>query len=75
MSGALPFSRKHPLSCWFSSMLVVFAGSLLANALMGEPTVSPCKNNNQLLLATAVWLDFLVSRHDSDCQFENLIPS
>ncbi len=53
--GALTFSRKHPLSCWFSSMVVIFSGSLLANALMGEPALSPFKNNSALLLATAAW--------------------
>ena len=36
-------------------MVVIFAGSLLANLIMGEPMLSPFKNNNQLLLATAVW--------------------
>ena len=36
-------------------MMVIFAGSLLANLIMGEPMLSPFKNNNQLLLATAVW--------------------
>ena len=55
LSGAIPFSRKHPLSCWVSSMCVIFAGSLLANLVMGEPMLSPLKNNNQLVLATAVW--------------------
>lgn len=55
LAGAVQFSRKHPLSCWVSSMTVIFAGSILANLLMGEPVLSPFKNNNALLLATAVW--------------------
>ena len=54
-SNAIAFSRKHPLSCWFSSMLVIFGGSILANLLMGEPVLSAFKNNHQVLLATGVW--------------------
>jgi len=54
-SGAIAFSRKHPLALWFSSMMSIFAGSILANFLLGEPSLTPFKNNNQLLLATAVW--------------------
>ena len=54
-AGSLPFSRKHPLSLWVSSMLVVFSGGILANLLLGEPVLAPLKNNNQLLLSTIVW--------------------
>ena len=36
-------------------MLTIFAGSFLANLMLGEPCLTPFKNNNQLLLATAVW--------------------
>ena len=55
LPGSLPFSRKHPLSLWVSSMLVIFAGGILANLLLGEPVLAPLKNNNQLLLSTIVW--------------------
>ncbi len=55
VSGALQFSRKQPLALWFSAMMSIFAGSILANFLLGEPALTPFKNNNQLLLATAVW--------------------
>uniref|UniRef100_A0A915P1Z5 Trimeric intracellular cation channel type B n=1 Tax=Meloidogyne floridensis TaxID=298350 RepID=A0A915P1Z5_9BILA len=34
------FSRRHPLSCWLSSMVVCFAGSFLANFLLGEPVIA-----------------------------------
>jgi len=54
-SGAIQFSRKHPLSCWLSTMLVIFGGSFLANLALGEPCLTPFKNNNQLVIATAVW--------------------
>lgn len=32
-SGAHAFSRKHPLACWMSTMLVVFAGGMVASAV------------------------------------------
>jgi hypothetical protein len=35
-TGAHAFSRKHPLACWLSTMLVVFAGGMVAAALLGE---------------------------------------
>ena len=54
-AAGLAFSRKHPLSLWLSSMLVIFSGSVVANALMGEPILTPFKNNNAIFLATAVW--------------------
>jgi len=54
-TGALAFSRKHPISCWLSTMLVVFAGGMLSAALLGEPPLAPLKNTQQLLIATAVW--------------------
>lgn len=53
--GAQAFSRKHPLSCWLSYMLVVFAGGMVANGLLAEPILAPLKNTAQVLVATAVW--------------------
>lgn len=53
--GATLFSRKHPLSCWLSSMMMCFAGSFLANFLMGEPILVPFKHHDDILLATVVW--------------------
>ncbi|KAK7586138.1 hypothetical protein V9T40_004014 [Parthenolecanium corni] len=53
--GGHAFSRKHPLSCWLSTMLVVFAGGMVANGLLGEPMLAPLKNNQQILIATAAW--------------------
>lgn len=54
-AGAQQFSRKHPLSCWLSTMLVVFAGGMLCNGLLGEPILAPLKNTQQLMVATVVW--------------------
>lgn len=49
------FSRKHPLACWLSTMLVIFSGGMVANGLLGEPILAPLKNTPQLLIGTAVW--------------------
>lgn len=53
--GAQAFSRKHPLACWLSTMLVIFAGGMVANGLLGEPILAPLKNSPQLYVATVVW--------------------
>lgn len=44
------FSRRHPLSCWLSSMVVCFAGSFLVNFLLGEPVVAIFKKHDDILL-------------------------
>lgn len=54
-AGALGFSRKHPLACWLSTMLMIFSGGMVANGLLGEPILAPLKNSPQLLVGTAVW--------------------
>ncbi|EGI59040.1 Trimeric intracellular cation channel type B [Acromyrmex echinatior] len=54
-TGAQAFSRKHPLSCWLSTMLSVFASSMLCNGLLGEPILAPLKNTPQVVVATIVW--------------------
>lgn len=54
-SGALTFSRKHPLACWLSTMLVTFAGGMVANGLLGEPILAPLKDTQQLYIATVLW--------------------
>ncbi|XP_026493838.1 trimeric intracellular cation channel type 1B.1 [Vanessa tameamea] len=54
-AGAQAFSRKHPLSCWLSTMLVIFAGGMVANGLLGEPILAPLKNTPQLVIGTVTW--------------------
>jgi len=54
------FSRRHPLSCWLSSMVVCFAGSFLANFLLGEPVIAVFKKQEDILL---VFIYFLISRN------------
>lgn len=63
-TGASLFSRKHPLSCWLSSMLMCFAGSFLANFLLGEPIIAPFKRQDNILLATLVWYFVFYSPFD-----------
>merc|ERR1712180_400036 len=63
-AGSLPFSRKHPLSNWLSSMISIFAGGLICNWLLGEPILGALKNNQQLMVATAVWYLIFYSPFD-----------
>uniref|UniRef100_A0A183BU17 Uncharacterized protein n=1 Tax=Globodera pallida TaxID=36090 RepID=A0A183BU17_GLOPA len=55
-SNFAAFSRRHPFSCWLSSMVVCFAGSFLANFLLGEPLVAVFRRQEDILLATLVCL-------------------
>merc|ERR1712156_1065815 len=73
-NGSLPFSRKHPLALWVSSMLVIFAGGILANLLLGEPVLAPLKNNNQLLRSTIVWYLIFYSPFDVGYKFFKFLP-
>ncbi|GAB6031646.1 hypothetical protein CHUAL_009406 [Chamberlinius hualienensis] len=62
--GAHLFSRKHPFSCWLSSMLSIFAGAILSSFLLGEPILANFKTPNSLILATAVWYLIFYSPFD-----------
>ncbi|XP_037556900.1 trimeric intracellular cation channel type 1B.1 [Dermacentor silvarum] len=63
-AGSQLFSRKHPMSCWISSMFSIFAGGILSAFLLGEPVLGALKNNQQILLATAVWYAIFYSPFD-----------
>ncbi|KAL8589016.1 hypothetical protein ACOMHN_047997 [Nucella lapillus] len=52
---SLPFQRKHPLSSWLATMLICFAGSIIANLLLGEPLLSPFKDHRAVVTASIVW--------------------
>ncbi|XP_045131626.1 trimeric intracellular cation channel type 1B.1-like isoform X1 [Portunus trituberculatus] len=73
-TGSLPFSRKHPLANWLSTMLTIFAGGLLTNFLLGEPVLGALKNNQQLLLATAVWYVIFYSPFDIGYKIAKFLP-
>ncbi|KAI6227824.1 hypothetical protein M3Y95_00557400 [Aphelenchoides besseyi] len=68
------FSRRHPLSCWLSSMVVCFAGSFLANFLLGEPIIATFKKHDDLLMATAVWYLVFYSPFDLFYKITKLFP-
>jgi len=73
-SGSQLFSRKHPLSLWASSMLVIFSGGLLANLVLGEPVLAPLKANNQIFLSTVVWYLIFYSPFDVGYKFFKFLP-
>ena len=51
----ISFQRKHPLCSWFASMLVCFAGGIIANLLLGEPIIAPFKDHRALITASIIW--------------------
>lgn len=62
------FPRRHPFSCWLSSMLMCFSGSILTNFLLGESPIKDFLQHQHLLLATICWylvfyspIDFVAS--------------
>lgn len=68
------FLRKHPLACWLSTMLVVFAGGMVASALLGEPILGPLKNTPQLLVATACWYIVFYTPFDIGYKVSKFLP-
>lgn len=72
--GAQAFSRKHPMSCWLSTMLMVFAGGMLANGLLGEPILAPLKNTPQLVVATIAWYIVFYTPFDIGYKVAKFLP-
>ncbi|CAG4986865.1 unnamed protein product [Colias eurytheme] len=73
-SGAQAFSRKHPLSCWLSTMLVIFAGGMVANGLLGEPILAPLKNTPQLVIGTITWYVVFYTPFDVGYKVAKFLP-
>ncbi|KPJ12451.1 Trimeric intracellular cation channel type B [Papilio machaon] len=73
-SGAQAFSRKHPLACWLSTMLVIFAGGMVANGLLGEPVLAPLKNTPQLLIGTVTWYFVFYTPFDVGYKVAKFLP-
>ncbi|KYM82692.1 Trimeric intracellular cation channel type B [Trachymyrmex septentrionalis] len=73
-TGAQAFSRKHPLSCWLSTMLSVFASSMLCNGLLGEPILAPLKNTPQVVVATIVWYVIFYTPFDIGYKIAKFLP-
>nr|KAG5711713.1 hypothetical protein BaRGS_023477 [Batillaria attramentaria] len=68
------FQRKHPLSSWLSSMLVCFAGSFIANFLLGEPVITPFKDQRALATASIIWYVVNYSPFDMVYKLCKLLP-
>jgi len=51
----LPFSRSNPLATWLATMTASFAGSMIANPLLGKPILGALSNEYNVILATLVW--------------------
>ncbi|XP_065364891.1 trimeric intracellular cation channel type 1B.1 [Calliphora vicina] len=73
-SNAQAFSRKHPLACWLSTMLVIFSGAMVANGLLGEPILSPLKNTPQLMVGTVVWYMVFYTPFDIGYKVAKFLP-
>ncbi|XP_029408999.2 trimeric intracellular cation channel type 1B.1 [Bactrocera dorsalis] len=73
-SNAQSFSRKHPLACWLSTMLVIFSGGMVANALLGEPILAPLKNTPQLFVGTVVWYLVFYTPFDIGYKIGKFLP-
>ncbi|XP_060563963.1 trimeric intracellular cation channel type 1B.1-like [Ruditapes philippinarum] len=73
-AGTQPFYRRHPLSTWLSSMLLCFAGSIIANILLGEPAITPFKDHRSVLTSTAVWYLVFYSPFDVVYKLARLLP-
>ncbi|CAG9124080.1 hypothetical protein JYU34_014293 [Plutella xylostella] len=73
-AGANGFSRKHPLACWLSTMLVIFAGGMVVNGLLGEPVLAPLKNTPQLLIGTVTWYIVFYTPFDVGYKVAKFLP-
>ncbi|CAB55030.2 Trimeric intracellular cation channel type 1B.1 [Caenorhabditis elegans] len=73
-SAASIFSRKHPLSCWLSSMLMCFADAFLANFLLGEPVIAPFKRHDDIILATIIWYLVFYAPFDGIYKIAKITP-
>jgi len=54
-SGNVQFSRRHPFASWFATMIMCFAGNILASFLLGDSILSTLQEVNDILLATFCW--------------------
>lgn len=68
------FTRRHPLSCWLSTMLVCFSGSILSNFLLGESPIKDFYHHQHLLLASLCWYAVFYSPFDLIARLLRFIP-
>lgn len=67
-------SRKHPLSCWLSSMLMCFASVIMTNVILGEPPITPFTNHRDVLTASIVWYAINYSPFDITYKLCKFLP-
>lgn len=72
--GTHNFTRRHPLSCWLSTMLLCFSGSILANFLLGESPIKDFAHHQHLLLATVCWYLVFYSPLDLVARLLRFVP-
>merc|ERR1711909_258900 len=49
------FSRSNPLATWLATMTASFAGSMIANPLLGKPILGALSSEFNVGLATLIW--------------------
>ena len=68
------FTRRHPLSCWLSTMFLSFSGSFLSNFLLGFSPIKDFVHYQHLLLATICWYFVFYSPFDIVTRLIRFIP-
>jgi len=68
------FAWDRPVVTWASCMIASFAGSLIANPLLGKPILGAFGNEHLLLLATLVYLVIFFSPFDIGYKLIKLLP-
>lgn len=68
------FSHKHPLSSWFSSMLLCFSSVILTNIILGESPLAPFGNHRDVLTATVVWYLINYCPFDAAYKLSKVLP-
>ncbi|XP_068728279.1 trimeric intracellular cation channel type 1B.1-like isoform X2 [Montipora capricornis] len=53
--GSLSFVYAHPMSSWVSSFLSCFAGTTVANFLLGNSLILPLLDVQQIAIMTLIW--------------------
>ncbi|UJR09127.1 hypothetical protein I4U23_013374 [Adineta vaga] len=68
------FTRRHPFSCWLSTMLLCFSNTMLTNFLLGESLIQDFLQHQHLLLATICWYCVFYSPLDLLGRFIRFLP-
>lgn len=55
VTGSVSFAYSHPMSSWVSSILTCFAGTILANFLLGNSLILPLLDTQQISILSAIW--------------------